>query len=422
MKKYLIILLTLVFVLASCSSNEEEATGEKDSSKSEGPVTISFIQPGLEKPQTKKAIEKTVKRFEEENPDIKVDVQGVGWKQAYQKLVTGFQSGESPDVIYGGTRWMPAFQAMEAIKPLNEFAEEKIKEYPESLRSSGKIGDEIYAIPRSFSSRTLYYRSDLIEEPPKTWDELVKKAKQVQKENEGMFGFGISGASGAVSTTTQYFNYVVQNGGEVFDKEGNVQINSPEAVEALEFYRDLYTKHKITPNPLEYTREQLPILFKEGKLAMFVNGPWARGIMEIEQDDEDTPFKVAKLPKGEQMGNILVSDSLMMSADTEHPEAAWKFIEHLTSLEEQKKYDKNEGLVPILSEESEDPYFKEDPFFSKFVEMVEYGHEQPKVTAWEPFQDIVIEAVQKSLQGEDPQKLLDNAAKEIKKQNLEPKQ
>ncbi|WP_449355218.1 ABC transporter substrate-binding protein [Virgibacillus natechei] len=422
MKKFLVMLLTVMFLLGACSSNEEETSNDQTDNEgsNDEPITIDFMKPGLGLPQTREVVENAVESFEEANPNITVELQGVGWEQAYQKLVTGFQSGESPDVFYGGTRWVPAFQAMEAIMPLSEYASDKIQEYPESLRSAGMVGDEIYAIPRGFSSRALYYRSDLIEEPPSTWGELVDTAKQVQEENDDVYGFGIGGASGVVSTTTQYFNYAMQNGGEIFDDEGNVQINSQENVEALEFYRDLYTKHEVTPNPLDNTREQLPILFKEGRLAMFVSGPFARGIMEIEQDDEETPFNVAPLPEGNQMGNVLVSDSLMISADTEHPEASWKFIEHLTSLEEQTKYDKGEGVVPILTEEAEDPYFQDDPFFSVFLDMVDYGYDQPKVSAWQPFQDIVIEAIQKSLQGEDPQQLLDQAAEEIKSQQLEP--
>jgi multiple sugar transport system substrate-binding protein len=425
MRKWLsLFLVSLLFILSACSGGQSTSGDNKNSDQSAGtpddPVTITFLQPGLDQPNQKEPVEELVKRFEEANPGIKVELQSVGWGEAYQKLVTGFSSGTAPDVFYGGTRWMPAFAQMGGIMPLDNYASEKVKEYHDGLQDAVIFQENIYAIPRAFSARSLIYRSDLIEEPPTTWDELVETAKKVQSENDGMYGLGIAGAK-HVSTTTQFFNYVFQNEGKVFDEKGNAVLNSPENVEALTFYRDLYTKHQVVPNPIEYNREQLPVLFKEGKIAMFVCGPWAKSIMGIEADNEETPFKTAPLPQGTKMANTLVSDSLMISAKTEHPDAAWKFVDFITSAAEQMNYDKEHGLVPIQKEEAKDPFFKEDPYFATFVEMVQYGEAQPKPAAWEPFQDIVAEAVQKVLDNEDPQKALDEAVKAIKDQKLEPK-
>lgn len=419
MKRVLLVLLLCVTtVLAACSGGSSSSSGE--GTDKDGKVTITYLKPGADEPATRERVEGFIKRFEEKNPNIHVKLEAVGWDNAYQKLVTGFNGGSSPDVFAGGTRWMTAFADMNALLPLTDMASEKITEYPEALQNSVQYKDEIYAIPRAFSARSLIYRSDLIEQPPTTWDELVETAKKVQEENEGMYGFAIAGAA-HVSTTTQFFNYLLQNGGQVFDKDGNVTINSPEAVEALKFYSELYTKHKVVPNPVEYNRELLPVLFKEGKIAMYVIGPWGKGMMGIEPDNEKTPFKSAPLPKGEKMANVLVSDSLMVSSKTKHPEESWKFIEYITSMEEQSKFDKENGSLPLLTEEAKDPFFKEDPYFSTFVDMIEYGEPQPMPAVWEPFQDIITTAVQKALDGENPQKVLDGAAKEIKDKNLEPK-
>ncbi|GGC84143.1 sugar ABC transporter substrate-binding protein [Thalassobacillus devorans] len=415
MKKLLtMLLLSIALILAACSGQTGGESG------GDGPVEITYLKPGADDPDTRERVQDIIDRFEEENPDIKVKLEAVGWDNAYQKLVTGFNGGSSPDVFAGGSRWMTAFADMGALLPLTDMASEKIKEYPEALQQSSQYKDEIYAIPRAFSARSLIYRTDLIEEPPTTWEELVETAKTVQEENEGMYGFAISGAA-HVSTTTQYFNYLLQNGGEVFDEEGNVTINSPEAVEALKYYTDFYTEHKVVPNPVEYNRELLPVLFKEGKIAMYVIGPWGKSLMGVDPDNEDTPYASAPLPKGKKMANILVSDSIYVSAKTEHPEESWKFIEFLTSLEEQKEFDKSNGSLPLLTEEAKDPFFKEDPYFSTFVDMIEHGEPQPMPAVWEPFQDVITTAVQRALDGEDPQTVLDDAAKEIKEQELEPK-
>ncbi|UOQ45439.1 sugar ABC transporter substrate-binding protein [Halobacillus salinarum] len=419
MKKLLWIMVgLLVFMLAACSGDSN--SGSSGEGESDGPVEITYLKPGADTPDTRERVQGIIDRFEKENPTIKVKLEAVGWDNAYQKLVTGFNGGSSPDVFSGGTRWLTAFADMDGILPITDMASDKLKEYPEALQKSSQYKGEIYALPQAFSARALIYRSDLIKEPPKTWDELVATAKKVQEENSGMYGFAISGAA-HVSTTTQYFNYLLQNGGQVFDEDGNVAINSPEAVEALEYYRDFYTKEKVVPNPVEYNRELLPVLFKEGKIAMYVIGPWGKSLMGVDPDNKETPYKTAPLPKGKKMANVLVSDSNYISAKTEHPKEAYKFLEFMASLEEQTKFDKANGSLPMLKEEAKDPFFKEDPYFSTFVDMIEYGEPQPAPAVWEPFQEIITQSVQRALDGEDPQAVLDEAAKQIKDQQLEPK-
>ncbi|PTX58484.1 extracellular solute-binding protein [Melghirimyces profundicolus] len=245
MKKLIILSILAVLVLAGCMPQAGDGGG---------PAKITYFHLGLEQPEMRESIDQLVKKFEKKHPDIEVEVQSVGCDQSYQKLVSGFNDGESPDVIYGGSRWVASFAAMKAIQPLDAEGEKRLSLYPEPLQKAARFQGKSYGIPRGFSSRTLIYRTDLIKEPPKTWDDIVNVAKKVQEENDGIYGFGIAGAK-HVSTTTQFFNFVFQNGGEVFDEKGNVKLNSPEAVEALEFYADLYRKHKVVPNPLEYNRE-----------------------------------------------------------------------------------------------------------------------------------------------------------------------
>src|SRR5690625_1176419 len=423
----------MVFLLVACGGDNdaaptdtdtdaEQATDETSEEASEEAsedsgeeINLVYFQPGLDQPNQMEPVEEAVARFEEANPGINVEIQTAGWDQTYQKLVTAFQGGNAPDVFYGGTRWVPAFAAMDGALPLTEYASEKIKEYHDPLQEAVQFRDEIYAIPRDFSTQVLLYRTDLIEEAPQTWDEILAAAQKVQEENDDIYGMGISGAL-HVSTISQFFTLLFQNGGTVFDDDGNVVINSPEAVEALTFYRDLYTEHKLTPNPIEYNREELPTLFQEGKIAMMIIGPWAQSMMALDMDNDEVPYGVSVLT-----ANELVSDSIMISNDTEHPDAAWKLVEFLTSLEEQTTIDIDAGLVPIQKEEMEDPYFSEDPYFKAFVDSIEFGEAQPTPAVWEPFEEIVAKAVQQAINGDDPQQVLDDAAQQIKDQELEPK-
>jgi len=356
-----------------------------------------------------------------EHPNVDIEVIGVGWGDAYSKIMTMVVAGNTPDIMYVGTRWIPALVQMKAIDSLDSYiTDEKKSLYFNPLIRGTHYNDKLYALPRAFSTKALIYRTDLIPEPPNTWDEIIQIAKKVQSENDGIYGLGIAGAK-HVSTTTQFFNYVYQNGGDIFDEDGNILLNSPQTVKALEFYVDLYREHNIVPNPVEYNREELPNLFKVGKIAMFVCGPWAKPMIGEGPGNDKVPYASAPLPKGRYDATTLVSDSLVMSSTSKNKEAVWDYLNWATSLKNQKRYDLNHGLVPAMNDELEDPAFTNNDFFNTYINMISYGQPQPLPLAWEPFQEIITTAIQKSLLGEmEPTDALNEAVQQIKEQNLTP--
>jgi multiple sugar transport system substrate-binding protein len=408
-----VVSLSMILSLAACGKGKPTQAEESKE------IKITMLQPGLEQPDMKQATQKQIDAFQKDNPNIKVELMTVGWDQAYDKLVNMFQSDSAPDVIYTGSRWIVPFANMKGIIPLDKyFNESKKSMYPESLIEGQTFNGNIYGVPRAFSSKVLFYRSDWIKEPPKTWEELIKVAQQVQNEHPGVFGYAIAGAK-HVSTTDHFFDVLYSYGGKVFDDSGNVALDSPESIKALQLYSDLYNKYKIVPNPIEYNREQLPALFKQGKIAMFECGPWAKNTIG-NISDATIPYKIALIPSGTEQHCILNSDALVISAKSKNPDAAWKLIDYLTSEKMQTEYDKDHGLTPIQIKEAQSSEFKNDPYFSVFVKAIDNGISQPMPKLWEPFQDIVTNTVQKALQGNDVKSALNDACKQIKEKELEP--
>ncbi|TCL75078.1 carbohydrate ABC transporter substrate-binding protein (CUT1 family) [Hydrogenispora ethanolica] len=413
-RKYGFLRLTVILLLL-CLTAAAVAQGAGK------PVTITMLQPGLEQPNMKQATQKQIDQFEKENPNIKVELITVGWDQAYDKLVNMFQTKTAPDVIYTGTRWVVPFANMKGILPLNKyFPKSKMQQFPKPLMDSEISGGKIYGVPHAFSSKVLFYRSDWIKEPPKTWNELIETAQKVQKEHPGVYGYGAAGAK-HVSTTDQFFNVLFSFGGKVFDRSGKCVLNSPQGERALKLYAGFHLDAKIVPSPLEYNREQLPILFKQGKIAMFECGPWAGRMMGLKPDNTEVPYKMALLPAGTEQHCILNSDSLVVSANSKNPAAAWKLIDYLTTLDVQAEYDRDHGLTPILIEEAKMPEFKDDPYFGIFIKAIDNGLPQPQPAIWEPFQDIIANMVQEAFQGVSPKAALAKAVKLIKEQQLEPR-
>src|SRR5699024_6740536 len=107
------------------------------------------------------------------------------------KIISLIQADEAPDVMITGTRSLRQFAEMNSIEPLDQFmTEEFLEERVETVLDTASIDDVQYGIPLAFSSRALYYRTDLIDTPPTTWAELFGTATMVNEEHD-IYGFAI---------------------------------------------------------------------------------------------------------------------------------------------------------------------------------------------------------------------------------------
>lgn len=382
-------------------------------------TVIRFLQPGIDQPGQREPVERVVAAFEAEHPDITVQLESVGWDDAYQKLMTDIFAGNAPDVMYVGARWIPAFAAMEAVIPLDDrVSDEKYAMFPADLMEGHKFQGTLYALPIAFSTKALYWRTDLMDAPPATWDELLETAIRITEEND-MYGIGIPGAA-HVGTVQQFQNFLVQAGGNFFDEDGHVSLETDEARKALEFYTGLYTEHRVTPNPIEFNREELPTLFGSGRIAMHINGPWGRTIIGEEPGSDDIPYEVAVLPCDVKCSGLQGGDSLVIAADSSNQDAAWAFIDYLTSLEPHTTRILESGLTPMLTGQEEHEEFQTD-FWKPYLEMIDDGFPEAQPLAWEPFEQIINDMIQSVFLGSSSvDDALATAAAEIREQNLEP--
>lgn len=404
MKRTLTLALSLLFMLGAAASAQ---------------TVIRYLQPGVDQPNLRAPVEAMIEQFEAQYPDIRVELESVGWNDAYQKITTDMLANNSADVIYIGSRWIPAFSALGGIVPMEEYvSSEKLDMFPEALLDGHRFQGNLYALPIAFSTKVLYYRTDLMDRAPTTWEELLSEARRITAETDA-YGIGIPGAA-HVGTVQQFQAFLHQAGGSFFDEDGRVSLETEEAHRALQFYADLYLEHEVTPNPIEFNREELPTLFGEGRIAMHINGPWARTIMGIEPDNEQYPYAVAVLPCDARCGGVLGADSVAISTSSENKEAAYQFIDFMTSFDVHTERILAAGLTPMLEGQSDLEEFQ-TPFWQPFVEMVDVGFPEAQPLAWEPFEQIINDMIQSVLLGnQSVDDALTRAAAQIRDQQLEP--
>jgi multiple sugar transport system substrate-binding protein len=118
------------------------------------------------------------KAFEEAHPDIDVTIIETPWDQMHDKLITSLGAGQAPDMSIIGTRWLIEFMDMGVVEPIEQhLSKELLDNIPESIME-GKLNNVLYGLPVAIGPRIMFYRSDLMEKAPDTFEEVLEMAKK----------------------------------------------------------------------------------------------------------------------------------------------------------------------------------------------------------------------------------------------------
>ena len=163
----------------------------------------------------------------------------------YRRRAVGRRHGRLDRTAHGGPR------AAAGADQVASHADFDWNDYLTGTKKAGTYDGKLCGIPYRITTGIFHYQRALLEQagfstPPGTWDELLKVAIAVNKPPD-RYGFGTMGLQGA-GLYSGFAPWLYSNGGRLLDfKTGEIYINEPKAVEALQFYGDLNTKHKVVP-------------------------------------------------------------------------------------------------------------------------------------------------------------------------------
>ena len=331
-----------------------------------------------------------------------------------EELRSGFQiaaiGGAGPDLVYGPSDQVGPFEAMEIILPLDTLFSLK---YLSRFDPKGLIYSHghLYQIADRVGNHVmLVYNKALISKPPQTMDELIKFGEKFTQPSNY---YGL-----VWNYTEPYFfiPFLTGYGGWVMDSVGKPTLDTPQMVEALKFMKALRDKYKIVPKSCDY--ETADALFKEGKAAMIINGPWSFGDYKKAGID----FGLARIPLINQTGmwpGPMVSP-LGFSINAAVPR--WKvpevveLMKYLLSPEVQLTYTKQFDTIPTRKDLYEDPAVRDNPLVRMSEYQMEVGRTMPIVPELRAVWDAMRPSYQAVLGGtETPEQ----AAREMQKSAVE---
>ena len=424
MKKWLTVIILFgiagfaFFTLLGKSPDKEKPTMQ---------VELTFLR-NLANPAFNQAYEEMIAAFEATHPTIKINMQSMHWGSEYElRLRTELAAGNHPDIMAIDSPNLALYANSGSLLSIDSYMKEEgnIDDIPEGVLKGLTYKDEIYLAPIVESSIALFYNMNLFSEAgipfpsgdpnhPMTWDEVLEIAKKINNPAKGVIG--IDPAQGfSVGEGPAYFKMPIlwQFGADVISPDGSTAqgyLNSKEALEALQFYQDLYRKHGVA------AVEMPPAPFETDKLGMTILGSWA--ISELQQTPgfvlgED--YGVAPLPKGKHQVVPNGGWALGISSKTKHPEEAWEFVKFATGYEGSKLFVEISGDLPARYSVARDfPELNEYPKNIFVQQDQNYSRNRPVTPAYPVISEAIKELFEDvGLEGENVEEAANKAVEKI---------
>ena len=371
----LLLALVLVFSLVACGKNTDtentvnentESTGEtsaeadndKNGELEEATITFWHAMNGAQD----EALTELTKKFMEENPKVKVDLQNQGAYKDLQQKITA--TSVSPDNLPTMTQAYPdwLFNAITdgLVNELDGLVNsmEDYDDIVQGFRDGTVINGKVYSFPFNKSTEVLWYNGDIFKElnleVPTNLDELKEVSKKIYAE-KGIPGIGVDSLS-------NYFSTMLHDKNIVFDN--NFDPTTGEAKEIVEYYLEgIKEGYFTTPGSERYMSGP----FGNEQVAMFIGSN--AGESYVKQAAEGKfEVKTARVPYEssiQQGTDLFVFEK---STDAEK-KAAYAYIKFLTEKENQIDWALKTGYIPVrTSALSDERYTNSDSLIAPILE------------------------------------------------------
>jgi multiple sugar transport system substrate-binding protein len=358
-----------------------------------------------------KMMERIVRQFKKENPDIEIRMQIIPWGTYYDKVTLSLAYGGAPEVFIMHAGRLPEFASFDVLAPLDSLYATmqpplKAEEFAPAPWEASFYQGRRYGLPLDVHPWGLYYNKQLFKEagivdaqgnakPPATWDEFLDAAKRMTKDTDGD---GRPDQWGFVFTfqRNNALTFLYQHGADLISEDGKrATLDTPEVIAAVSKMRDLIYRYKVAPKP---EGVDAWLAFRQGKVGMALEGIYMLASLE---EQTGLPYAGAPTPQFGTVRQAWAGSHLLCQPAGIRPEmarAAWRFMRYLS--DQSLQWAKG-GQVPARLAVVRTPEFQALPVQAQYARQLPYVRYEPlspKLNALFPFFDPAIEAVLLNLQ------------------------
>lgn len=351
----------------------------------------------------------------ERTSGTKVEVVEVPFAEIKQKFILGAPQGQAADLVVTVPhdwvgRWpRPGSSARGQVRDPN------LPRGPSGRGGGGlHLRGRLMGLPAFAESVALIYNKKYVKEPPRTWEEFLALAQKLTTGatfgflyniGDPYFNFGFFKAFGAENVFAK-------------DAKGNLDptkllIGGEVGEKALQFIKDLRFKYNLVPEGVDYGVADGA--FKDGALAMILNGPWALGdYKKAKVDFGIAPFPTppgAKNPWGPFLG----VQGVVVNAYSKNKTQAVNFAKTLVTGRNLVAFNQAGGRIPVSK--SAVKQLEKDPVVAGFSKVFPLGAPMPNIPemgkVWGPWGNAISLAIQRP--DSNVKKIVEDMVAEIKK-------
>jgi multiple sugar transport system substrate-binding protein len=331
------------------------------------------------------------------------------------------------DVAFINTDWVAAIHESRAVVDLAPFLKKNPPDdYPQgwmpSLLRLQQINGSILGVPYHDGPECLIYRKDLFADPneqsayqehfgsplrvPQTWQEFRQVAHFFQRPENGLYGSAFAAFPDGHNTVYDFLLQLWTRGGDLIDASGQIRFDTPEAIEALTFYRSiLQDSAAVHPRCFEMDSVKSGLAFAAGEIAMMVN--WF-GFAAMSETIAESRVKgrvdIANIPHGKvgSTTSLNIYWILSIASGSPHREIAYNFLRHCLTAHMDKLLTL-EGAIGCRKSTWNDPDVNRTvPFYNRLESLHTNAREIPRLAEWPRIASSIDELMLNVIQTDKP--------------------
>jgi trehalose/maltose transport system substrate-binding protein len=347
-----LVLAAALLPLAACSSSSSSSDSTKSNLDSRGPITY------VQGKDNSNVVRPLIAKWNKMHPSEKVTFkeQSDQADQQHDDIVQHLQAKDPGyDVVDVDVVWTAEFAAKGWLQPLTGSLKPNTSDLLPATVTSATYNGTLFAAPQTTDGGILYYRKDLVPNPPTTWDQMMSDCKIAKAHNMGCYAGQFAKYEGLTVNAAEAINTF---GGSIVNKSGtSPTVDTPQAKAGLQALATAYADGNIPKEAITYQEEQGRIAFEAGKLLFLRNWPYVYNLATTEASSKvKDKFGMAPLPGMNGPGaSSLGGHNAAISVYSDHKATAADFLKFLESEETQKFFITQGSLAPVVSALYDDP-------------------------------------------------------------------
>ncbi|MCY4169920.1 MAG: sugar ABC transporter substrate-binding protein [Rhodobacter sp.] len=302
--------------------------------------------------------------------------------------------------------------------------------YPAAFARSAQFEGETLGFPLRAHPQLLFYRKDLVAEPPSSWEEVIEIGKELKVSHPDVAPLALYyNNDGNRQNLFIWINFLWAAGADIFNDDWTPAWTAEEALRATEDYIALHTVHRITnPNSLAFVEQDARQSFMQGNSAMIPVWWWAYSGFHNPESSTLTKDQVAFTGMPAYNGTVktyAISMPFSISEYSANKDAAWEFLKWLSNpkLDRANAIEREVGGKAIVNNVVTHISSLTDPEVNAANDGIQAAawnslresDIMPQIPEWPEVGDILSAAIAEAAAGGETRKLMMDAAERAEK-------